>query len=202
MAESLMYEFENDYWHNNRFVLGIDEAGRGPICGPLVVCGVCFPIAYKDDEINDSKKLSEKKRKELFLRIIKEAKTYFIKIVSAKEIDRINIYRATQKAMQEIANDFDGVVLTDCMPLIDVEYHSLVKGDSRSISIAAASILAKVIRDHIMNGYDILYPAYGFKRHKGYPTKLHLEKLDEYGILPIYRFSYKPVIISKQLKLF
>ncbi len=193
MAESIKYEFENKYWHLGKEVMGIDEAGRGPLCGPLLVCGVSFPATYKNDEIDDSKKLTATKRKKLFLEIIKAARVYKIVIVPVGDIDKYNIYRATQRAMQKIADDFSGMVLTDCMPLENCAHESLVKGDCRSVSIAAASIMAKVIRDHIMQAYDLLYPDYGFARHKGYPTPEHLDNLKKYGILPIYRQSYKLV---------
>ena len=193
MAENLMYEFEQYYWAQNKAVMGIDEAGRGPLCGPLVVCGVSFSPEYRNEEIDDSKKLNPQKRQVLFKEIIHSASEYKIKIITPEEIDRYNIYRATQRAMQDIADEFNGVVLTDCMPLNNCAYQSIVKGDSRSISIAAASILAKVIRDHIMLAYDLRYPQYGFGRHKGYPTKEHLERIKQYGVLDIYRQSYRPV---------
>jgi len=193
MANGIMYEFEKKYWAQNKEIFGIDEAGRGPLCGPLVVCGVSLPKEYINDEINDSKKLSAKKRKELFKEIILNAHSYKITIVQPAEIDRLNIYRATKFAMQEMADDFNGVILTDCMPLDNCEHESLVKGDSRSISIAAASIMAKVIRDHIMIGYDVLYPQYGFARHKGYATKQHVQNIYKYGVLPIYRRSFQPI---------
>ena len=197
-----MYEFEDKYWALNSEVMGIDEAGRGPLCGPLLVCGVSFPRGYRNDEINDSKKLSEKKRKELFKEIIKDARLFKVVIVTVAEIDYYNVYRACQRAMQQIADDFQGVVLTDCMPLSDCQHKSLVKGDSRSISIAAASIMAKVIRDHIMQAYDLLYPNYGFGRHKGYPTAEHFEKIRSYGILTIYRQSYPSVKELQTVDLF
>ena len=188
-----MDEFEKKYWRQQLEVLGIDEAGRGALCGPLVVCGVSFPRGYFHAEINDSKKLEAGKRKSLFKEIIASAREYHIKIVKRETIDALNVYRATQQAMQEIAERFSGFILTDCMPLAACDFASLVKGDSRSISIAAASILAKVIRDHIMQGYHLLYPAYGYDQHKGYATKHHLEMIEKHGIINIYRRSFEPV---------
>lgn len=194
-------KYEKIYWKDNKYLMGIDEAGRGPLAGPLVVASCILPIGYQNDKINDSKKLSEKKRKELFLEIIKDAKYFEFKIVSPKTIDELNIYAATKKAMFELTNSssIQAITLTDAMKLEDDNVIPIIKGDAKSISIAAASILAKVLRDHIMIGYDILYPEYEFKKHKGYPTKRHLELIDELGLLDIYRFSYGP---CKEIKLF
>lgn len=189
-------EFEKHYVELGYHCMGIDEAGRGPIAGPLVVACVIFPQHYENEEIYDSKKLSEKKRERLFKIIIKEALYYKILIIEPKIIDEQNIYRATQNAMFELSKQtLAEVILTDAMPLAqsDKIVESIIKGDQKSVSIAAASILAKVLRDHIMMGYDCLYPQYGFKAHKGYPTKRHIEALDQYGLLPIYRYSYGPV---------
>ena len=186
------------YWNEGlNVVLGIDEAGRGPIAGPLVVAGVCFPKGYEHEFIYDSKKISEKKREELFEVIKKDALYYTIEIVDEAFIDEYNIYRATQKTMERIVYECKvcDAVLSDAMPLpnIDKPYQALVKGDQKSVSIAAASILAKVTRDRIMVEYDKIYPEYGFKKHKGYPTKQHLDALNTYGVLPIHRRSYGPV---------
>ena len=183
--------------------MGIDEAGRGPLCGPLVVACCILPINYKNEDINDSKKLSEKKRNSLFKKIIKDAYFYDFRIVPPDEIDRLDIYHATQKAMDELSatSKVHMITLTDAMPIARDDVIDIVKGDAKSISIAAASILAKVVRDHIMNGYDILYPEYGYKKHKGYGTKAHLENMDKYGLNKLYRMSYKPCSV-RQLKLF
>lgn len=193
------------YEQGKQFIVGIDEAGRGPIAGPLVVAAVQFEKGYTHPSIYDSKKLSEKKRNELFHVIINDAKEYHILIIEPKVIDELNIYRATQKAMEDLVKMFQKVdgVLTDAMPLRNCpcDFEAIVKGDQKSVSIAAASILAKVTRDHIMAGYDLLYPAYGFKKHKGYPTKAHLEALEKEGVLPIHRFSYGPVAKQNQCKL-
>lgn len=200
-------EYEKAWWNEGKEVIvGIDEAGRGPICGPCVVCAVAFPKDYEHPEIYDSKKLSEKKRKELFHVILKDALEYHIEIVSPKRIDEENIYRATQLANYRLVDKFKHVdgVLTDAMPLPDCPYDviPLVKGDQKSVSIAAASILAKVIRDHIMAGYDVLYPQYLLTKHKGYPTAQHLALIEQYGVQDFYRFSYGPVKKQAQLKLF
>lgn len=197
-------EYEKAWWREGKKeIVGIDEAGRGPIAGPLVVAGVCFPKHYHHEEIYDSKKVSEKKRKKLFQVIIQDALWYDIRIISPQEIDKLNIYRATQKAMESIAIAYGDAILTDAMPLpsIEKEVLSLIKGDQKSVSIAAASILAKETRDCIMRGYDVLYPDYGFAKHKGYPTKAHLEAMHEYGVLPFYRHSYAPVAQMDQLSL-
>lgn len=200
-------EFEKAFWADGKsFVIGLDEAGRGPIAGPLVVAGVVFPKGYDHDAIYDSKKLSEKKREELFDEIKRDALYYKIEIVSEEEVDEHNIYRATQMTMEKIVLECNicDSVLSDAMPLpaIDLPLESLVKGDQKSVSIAAASILAKVTRDRIMVELDAKYPEYGLKQHKGYPTKKHLEALETYGVLDIHRKSYGPVQrqLSKQMK--
>lgn len=200
-------EFEKAFWDDGKsYVIGLDEAGRGPIAGPLVVAGVIFPKGYDHDTIYDSKKISEKKREELFDEIKRDALYYKIEIVSEEEVDVHNIYRATQMTMEKIVLECDvcDCVLSDAMPLpaIDLPLESLVKGDQKSVSIAAASILAKVTRDRIMVELDAKYPEYGLKQHKGYPTKKHLEALETYGVLDIHRKSYGPVQkqLSKQMK--
>ena len=204
MSHQAGLEYERSFWDQGKHVVGIDEAGRGPIAGPLVVAGAVFDIDYANSEIYDSKALSEKKREMLFSLILQEARCYKIKIVTPEEIDTLNIYRATQKAMEEIAREIEAeAVLTDAMPLLNCAKPtlSIIKGDQKSLSIAAGSILAKVVRDHIMLGYDRLYPGYGFARHKGYPTKAHLEAMEKYGVLPFYRKSYGPVARMNQLAL-
>lgn len=176
-------------------ILGMDEAGRGPIAGPLVVAGVIFPVGYEHPEIDDSKKLSEKKRRRLFSQILQDALWYQIRFVEEEKIDALNIYAATRQTMNEIAlasgADF---VLSDAMPLdTDIPFEAVVKGDQKSVSIAAASILAKVSRDLYMEQLDRLYPQYGLKQHKGYPTKAHLQAIEQYGVNEHYRKSYTPV---------
>ena len=182
-----------------KLIVGVDEAGRGPLAGPVVAAACIFSRAYKNKEINDSKQLSEKKREELFEIIKKDAIAYGIGIVSAEEIDKLNIYEATKKAMREaIANlkqEFD-LILTDAMPLkgYDVEVIPIIKGDAKALPIAAASIIAKVTRDHMMEELGKQYPEYGFEVHKGYGTKKHMDALKKYGpIKGVHRYSYKPV---------
>ncbi len=199
---SLLNEYENKCWPNNKLVMGIDEAGRGPLCGPLVVACCVLPIGYQNDMINDSKKLSEKKRELLFDQIKQDALFYDVKIVSPKEIDELNIYAATKKAMSKLALEKDvEYVLTDAMPLDNKKVVPIIKGDAKSISIAAASIIAKVTRDRIMYELDAKYPEYEYRKHKGYPTKRHIELMEEYGIFDIYRMSYKPCFDKKVRKM-
>ena len=186
-------------------ILGIDEAGRGPMAGPLVVAGVIFPKGYTHDEINDSKKLTEKKREALFDQIIQDALWYEILFVDERTIDAKNIYAATQDAMHKIANDAKAnYVLTDAMklPRYPGKYEAIIKGDSKSLSIAAGSILAKVSRDRYMKILDEKYPQYKFAKHKGYPTKEHIEALHEYGILDCHRKTYRPVAEMLEIRLF
>ena len=182
-----------------KLIVGVDEAGRGPLAGPVVAAACILSRAYKNKETNDSKQLSEKKREELFDIITKDAIAYGVGIVSAEEIDKLNIYEATKKAMKEaIANlkhEFD-LILTDAMPLkgFDVEVVPIIKGDAKALPIAAASIIAKVTRDRMMRELGEKYPEYGFEVHKGYGTKKHMDALKEHGpIEGVHRFSYKPV---------
>lgn len=204
MIKTTSNEYEHEFWGIQKTLVGIDEAGRGPLAGPLVVAGVVFEQGYDNPDIYDSKGLSEQKRSLLFHTIIQDAKAFKIEIISPQQIDDENIYRATQNAMNRIASELEGeVVLTDAMPLPmqDKQVIAIIKGDQKSVSIAAASILAKVIRDHMMFGFDHLHPEYGFKKHKGYPTKQHLEALQTYGVLPIHRRSYEPVRKCLQMQL-
>lgn len=185
------------------FIGGCDEAGRGPLVGPVVAGCVVFPKGYTNDSINDSKKLSEKKRNELYDIIVKDAISVGIGIVSAKEIDEINIYEASRKAMIKAYNDAKKKVnidylITDAMPIenFEIPVMKIIKGDAKSVTIAAASILAKVTRDKILYELDKKYPEYEFKNHKGYPTKRHIELMNKYGIFSEYRITYKPVKIA------
>ncbi|PKM87022.1 MAG: ribonuclease HII [Firmicutes bacterium HGW-Firmicutes-10] len=190
-----MNTYEQPFWDDNQLVIGIDEAGRGPLAGPLIVAGVVLPIGYHHALINDSKQLSEKKRKLLFHEIMSNACEVIIVIVDETTIDRENIYQATRQAMANIARcSIAQAVLTDAMPLtLDKSVTSIIKGDSKSISIAAASIIAKVIRDTKMKHLDKIYPEYGFAKHKGYGTKAHTDAIQRYGITPIHRKSFAPV---------
>mgnify|MGYP004733117321 FL=1 len=194
-----------------KLIVGCDEAGRGPLCGPVVCAACIMPENYVNDDINDSKKLTDKKRRNLYNVITKDAISYAIVVISPQEIDKINIYEASRKGMQdaiEALNVKPEYILTDAMPLKkfkDIPTEAIIKGDAKAINIAAASILAKVTRDNIMDELDKKYPQYQFAKHKGYPTKLHLELLDKYGpIKEIYRYSDKPVqkFLYKQIELF
>jgi len=191
----------------HRYIAGVDEAGRGPLAGPVVIAAVILPNNYNNPLIDDSKKLSEKQRNELYGEIIKNALAYKIVVIDEATIDKVNIYQASKlgmiNAIKAIKHPVD-LVLTDAMPIgeLKVEVVSLIKGDSKSISIAAASILAKVTRDQLMMNLHNLYPQYGFDKHKGYPTKAHLAAIEKYGITKYHRLSYKPVASAKQLSLF
>ena len=193
-------QYEHEYWAMNQYVVGIDEAGRGPLAGPLSVAGVVFPIGYENPDIYDSKALTEKKREALFETIKEDALWFEIIEVPVEDIDRYNILEADRKAMSEIAvNAPSDIVLSDAMKMpIEKKVIDLIKGDQKSISIAAASILAKVTRDRIMKEYDILYPQYGFAKNKGYGTKQHMMAIEEFGITPIHRRSFGPVRIKQQ----
>ncbi|WP_342621936.1 ribonuclease HII [Erysipelothrix sp. P66] len=191
---SLIEEFEINYWEQGKLVVGIDEAGRGPMAGPCVVSGVIFPKGFYDARINDSKQLSENQRDALVSIIESNALWTFTEIIPVDVIDRDNIYRATQNAMKKIALESKAdIVLTDAMPLDDltVPCEAIVKGDARSLSIAAASILAKTVRDGLMKVYDLEFPEYGFAKHKGYGTKQHKEAILKFGRCPIHRKSFR-----------
>ena len=196
-----LYENENRLRKEKyKYIVGIDEAGRGPLYGPVVAGACVLPDDFVLDGLTDSKQLTEKKREEYYKYIKENALAYGIGIVSPKEIDEINIYEASRKAMlmalDEVKNKIKvDYVLTDAMPLpsIDIPHEAIIKGDAKSISIAAASVIAKVTRDHMMYEIDKKYPEYGFKNHKGYPTKKHLEAIQKYGLIDGYRLSYGPV---------
>ena len=208
MCERLQYENEA-YQKGYHYIIGLDEAGRGPMAGPLVVGGVIFPKGFYDERINDSKKLTEKKLEALYDFIIEKALAYDIEVISVEEVDKLNVYEASRTGMRRIIErigvkpDF---ALTDAMPLGDdaIDHLSIIKGDAKSMSIGGASILAKVTRDRIMKDYAKIYPEYGFEKHKGYVTKAHKEALAKYGICPIHRRSFKPVqdVLHQQLSLF
>ena len=177
---------------------GVDEVGRGPLVGPVVAACVILPVNYKLSGLDDSKKLSEKKREKFYDIIMKDAIAVGIGVVDAKKIDEINILEASRLAMKlaiENLNVKPEFVLSDAMKLdnIDIPYEAIIHGDSLSLSIAAGSVIAKVTHDRMMYELDEKYPEYGFAQHKGYPTKKHLENLQKYGILSNYRFTYKPV---------
>ena len=192
----LKYEKEL-YKENITLIAGVDEVGRGPLVGPVVAAAVILPKNYKLDGLDDSKKLTEKKREKLYPIIMKDAIAVGIGEVSAKEIDEINIYEASRKAMMKAIDNLKikpEYILVDAMPLFtEIPFNAIIHGDALSLSIAAASVIAKVTRDKMMIDLDEKYPMYGFKKHKGYPTKLHLENLKKYGPLENYRFTYGPV---------
>lgn len=193
-----MYQYENELYENGiNFIAGVDEVGRGPLNGPVVSACVVLPKGYHKDGIIDSKKLSEKRRNELFDIIKRDALGIGVGIVYADEIDELNIYEATKKSMKLAINNCNSKiehVLIDAMKLdLDVASTSIIKGDAKSISIAAASIIAKVTRDTMMYELDKKYPMYGYKNHKGYPTKKHIEAINKYGLIEGYRKTYGPV---------
>jgi ribonuclease HII len=207
-----MLDYEkNIYQKGYQYIVGCDEAGRGPLCGPVVCASCILPPDYHNEMINDSKKLTAKKRELLFEEIKKVAIAYDIVAIPPHEIDQINIYEASRKGMTMAINNLSispDYIITDCMPLFGfdgIPQENLVKGDAKAQCVAAASILAKVTRDHLMDELDRQYPQYNFKKHKGYPTKEHLELINKYGIIEeIYRLSYKPVrdVINKKITLF
>ncbi len=192
----MTYEYEHLLKEQGyKVICGVDEAGRGPLAGPVFAAAVILPEGMEDIGINDSKKLSEKKRDALFEIIKEKALAYSIASADEKEIDELNILNATFLAMKRAV---EGLNIKPDMALIDgnrkantgVEEMTLVKGDSKSISIAAASILAKVSRDRYLKELDEKYPEYQFSKHKGYPTKLHYELIKEHGISPVHRLSF------------
>lgn len=194
------YSFEKKHQEAGcRFIVGIDEAGRGPLAGPVVAAALHLPASVSLSGLNDSKKLSERRREALFEEILSESAILFsVGIVEAEEIDRINILQATHLAMKKAVEGLSSVpdmCLIDGLPVRNFPFpqESIVKGDGKSLSIAAASIIAKVTRDRIMKKYAELYPQYGFEKHSGYGTRMHLEALKKYGPVPIHRRSFSPV---------
>lgn len=193
-----IYKTENDLYDlGYKYICGIDEAGRGPLAGPCVVCACIMPQFLRIDGINDSKKLTKKKREELYKIIIKNAISYKIIFVTPKQIDDLNILEATKRGMVKA---YEGLkvkpdyVVTDAVKLrIDTENEAIIHGDALSASIAAASIIAKVTRDNYMDKMDIKYPNYGFSHNKGYGTKMHMDALKQLGPCPIHRKTYYPV---------
>ena len=195
-----LYENEKMLWdkgYNN--IAGCDEAGRGPLYGPVVCASVILPHNFKLEGLNDSKKLTEKKREAYYPIIMEKALAVGISIVSAKEIDKINIYEASRQGMLRAISNMKinpDYIITDAMPLdgfTSIAHESIIKGDAKSITIAAASVIAKVTRDRIMYEEDKMHPEYEFCKHKGYPTKKHIELLNKYGIIDGYRRTYGPV---------
>lgn len=202
--DTLEYE-KNLYKEGIKLIAGVDEVGRGPLVGPVVAAAVILPENYDLPGLTDSKKLTEKKRDAYYDIIMKDALAVGIGEVSPKEIDEINIYEASRVAMIKAINNLKikpEHILSDAMPLdIGIPNTPIIHGDLLSLSISAASVIAKVTRDRMMYELDELHPEYGFGKHKGYPTKLHLENIKKYGVLENYRFTYKPVrdLIEKEV---
>ncbi len=197
----LLYENEK-YNEGYKIICGVDEAGRGPLAGPVYAAAVVLEKGQTIEGVNDSKKLSEKKRELLFDKIINECKDYSIGTASEKEIDELNILQATFLAMKRAVDGLS--VKPDCtlvdgnqIPNLDCDVTTVVKGDAKSESIAAASILAKVSRDRYMLEMAEKYPQYGFEKHKGYGTKLHYEMIEKYGICDIHRKTFLKKVLCK-----
>ena len=192
-------QIEKDIYEKNpnfEYICGIDEAGRGPLAGPVVVAAVIMPKDSMIEGVNDSKKVSEKKREELFEKITEEAITYGVGIIDQKEIDRINILNATKEGLTMAVKELSvrpNLIIVDALKNIDTDgipYDSIIKGDAKCYSISAASIIAKVTRDRIMRQWDEVYPQYGFIKHKGYGTSAHIEAIKEYGPCPLHRKTF------------
>ena len=194
-----MLDYEQQYYSDDiQYIVGCDEAGRGCWLGPVVAGAVILPRDFKCDLINDSKQLNEKQREEAYEIIKKNAIAWAVAEVSAEEIDQINILNASRKAMvmaMEKLNHRIDMILTDAVKITTpLPFEAIIHGDAKAMCIAAASIMAKVTRDHICYELDKKYPEYAIAKHKGYGTKLHMEKLKEYGPKKgLYRFSYRPI---------
>lgn len=191
------FSYEKQFWQKEELVAGVDEVGRGPLAGPVVTAAVIIDHNFDLLEVNDSKKLSPEKRLQLYPKILSEAVSVGIGVKSAAVIDQINIYEADRQAMAQAVKALDvkpDALLVDAMNVpIDIPQIELIKGDAKSNSIAAASIVAKVFRDKLMDDYDKIYPQYGFPRNAGYGTKEHVEALKKYGPTPIHRKTFAPV---------
>lgn len=190
-------EIEKDLYSkgfNN--ICGIDEAGRGPLAGPVVVAGVIMPKDSMIEGINDSKKVSEKKREKLYDLILEEAISYSVAIIGQDVIDDINILNATKEGVTKVVDGLDikpDLIIIDALEHINtrgIPYEPIIKGDAKCYNIAAASIIAKVTRDRIMREWDEIYPQYGFIQHKGYGTAKHIQAIKKYGLVPIHRKSF------------
>jgi len=193
-----LYSYERELIKNGiTLIAGVDEVGRGPLVGPVVTAAVILPVNYELSGLTDSKKLSEKKRDKFYDIIMHDAISVSIGMKDNKVIDEVNIYEATKLAMIEAINNLTVKpehVLIDAMPLdIDIDHTSIIKGDAKSLSIAAASVIAKVTRDRMMYELDNKYPMYNYKKNKGYPTKEHVDAINKYGINDMYRKTYGPV---------
>lgn len=197
-------KIEEDIYTSQKinYICGIDEAGRGPLAGPVVVASVIMTRDSMIEGVNDSKKVSEKKREKLYEEIIENAISYSVGIVDQKEIDRVNILNATKAGLTESIKGLEvkpEMILVDALTGIDtcgIPYQSIIKGDAKSYSIAAASIIAKVTRDRIMRQWHEVYPEYNFIQHKGYGTAAHIAAIKEYGLCPLHRLSFVKNIIK------
>ena len=193
-----LLKYERDLYNTGiNLIAGVDEVGRGPLYGPVVAAAVILPKDTYIEGLTDSKKLSEKKRNYYYKIINDVALSIGIGIIDEKKIDEVNIYEATKLAMIDAINKLKikpEHILIDAMPLdISIPTTSIIKGDSLSLSIAAASVIAKVTRDSMMYEIDKIHPEYGFKNHKGYPTKEHIKNIEKYGLIDGYRKSYSPI---------
>lgn len=200
MEELDNYKYERELRDSGiSFIAGVDEVGRGPLVGPVVAACVVLPEKFNLDGLTDSKKLSEKKREFYFEEVKRQALGIGVGIIDEKKIDEVNIYEATKLAMKEAINECKKNckiehILIDAMPLeLDVPTTSIIKGDLKSITISAASVIAKVTRDRMLDELHEKFPMYDFKKNKGYPTKKHLAAIEEYGIIDEHRRSYGPV---------
>lgn len=210
LTEKLRFEqmlrFERKYFEQGlKYIAGVDEAGRGPLAGPLVVAAVILPQDIFISGLNDSKQLSASKREQLYDEICAKAIAIAVQIVAVSDIDQYNIYQATQlsmKAVLKFLNPKPEIALVDAMPIViqDMKIESLIHGDALSVSIAAASIIAKVTRDRLMIEVDEDYPQYGFAQHKGYGSKSHMDAIAKYGVTPWHRRSYEPIKSMKLAK--
>lgn len=191
------FSYEKQFWQKDELVAGVDEVGRGPLAGPVVTAAVIIDHNFDLLEVNDSKKLSPEKRLQLYPKILSEAVSVGIGVKSAAVIDQINIYEADRQAMAQAVKALDvkpNALLVDAMNVpVDLPQIELIKGDAKSNSIAAASIVAKVFRDKLMDDYDKIYPQYGFPRNAGYGTKEHIDALKKYGPTPIHRKTFATV---------
>ena len=193
-----LYQYERELINQGiKLIAGVDEVGRGPLIGPVVTAAVILPINYQLEGLTDSKKLTEKKRDKFYDIIMRDALAVSIGQKDDKVIDEVNIYEATKLAMMEAINGLKikpEHILIDAMPLdLEIPHTSIIKGDAKSLSIAAASVIAKVTRDRMMYELDKKYPMYNYKKNKGYPTKEHIDAINKYGIIEGYRKTYGPV---------
>lgn len=202
-----LYKYEKELIKKGiKLIAGVDEVGRGPLVGPVVTAAVILPLNYRLEGLTDSKKLTEKKRNKFYDIIMQDAISVSIGVKDNIVIDEVNIYEATKLAMIEAIDNLSVKpehVLIDAMPLdIKIEHTSIIKGDAKSLSIAAASVIAKVTRDKMMYELDKKYPMYNYKKNKGYPTKEHIEAVNKYGVTEYYRKSYGPVkeVLEKKNK--